>query len=328
MNKSEIIKKYLDKYPNLPNKTIAKLIYKENKLLFKNIESIRSLIRYYKGSYGIKNLKELKTTKYLSEEKYNMKYNLPESIRQEYTPYKIIANKVLIFGDVHIPFHNIQAIETMFNYSKKLNIDAIIILGDLMDCFELSYFDKEPNVIRFNDERKYTKQFLQELKKVFPKAKIYYKFGNHEKRFEKYLISKAPEIYDCEEFRLEILLDLFNLGIKYIEEDRYINLNSELKLLHMHEYKKAVTSPANPARTTFLRTKSNALSAHHHQSSHHSEPKINGELISCWSIGCLCGLNPKYMPLNKWNHGFAIYTKYEDKFWNVENKMIIKDRVV
>jgi hypothetical protein len=141
-------------------------------------------------------------------------------------------------------------------------------------------------------------------------------------------MNKAPEIYDCEEFRLEILLDLFNMGINYIKEDVYIELNSDLKILHMHEYKKAVTSPANPARTTFLRTKANAISAHNHQTSQHSESRIDGEIIGCWSIGCLCGLNPKYMPLNKWNHGFAIYTKDDAKFWHVENKMIIKERVV
>ena len=197
-----------------------------------------------------------------------------------------------------------------------------------MDCYQISNFNKEPDKIRFNNERDYTKQFLQELKKIYKNTKIYYKFGNHEKRFEDYLMNKAPEIYDCEEFRLEILLDLFNMGINYIKEDVYIELNSDLKILHMHEYKNAVTSPANPARATFLRTKANAISAHNHQTSQHSESRIDGEIIGCWSIGCLCGLNPKYMPLNKWNHGFAIYTKDDDKFWHVDNKMIIKGRVV
>lgn len=328
LTKSKVIKEYLDKFPNMATRTLSNKIYQDNKLLFKDSEYVRRCIRYYRGSAGKEQLSHLKDDKYLTFDKLEEKYNLPKSIKQEYKPYKIIGNKVLIFADVHIPFHDINALHTMFEYTENKNIDTILLNGDIMDCYMLSYFNKEPNKIRFVDERNFTKQFLQELKRIYPNAKIYYKFGNHEKRFEDYLINKAPEIYDCEEYRLNILLDLFNLGIAYIEENRYIELNSDLKILHMHEYKKAVTSPANPARTAFLRTKANAISAHHHQTSQHSESRIDGEIIGCWSIGCLCGLNPKYMPLNKWNHGFAIYTKDDAKFWHVDNKMIIKNRVV
>jgi hypothetical protein len=324
----DIVKKYLEKYPNLPTLTLAKKIFKENSLYFKTVEQVRSKIRYYRGSKGSYCLKNLGDTKYLSEEKRNMKYNLPESIKQEYSPYKIVCNKALIFGDVHIPFHDVQAIETMFDYTVDMDIDTIIINGDFMDCFEISSFDKEPNVIRFKEERKLAKIFLQELKRIYPKAQIYYKFANHEARFQTYLIKKAPEIFDFDEFRLDVLLDLFNMGIKYIEEERFIIINGELKILHGHEYKKAVFSPANPARTTFLRTKANTLTNHFHQTSAHTEQTIDNKTLSCWSIGCLCELNPKYMPLNKHNHGFAIYTKFDDEFWTVENKIIIKGRVV
>ena len=47
-----------------------------------------------------------------------------------------------------------------------------------MDCFDISNFNKEPDLIRFNDERDYTKQFLIELKRIYPNAKIYYKLVN------------------------------------------------------------------------------------------------------------------------------------------------------
>jgi predicted phosphodiesterase len=325
---SKIITDYLDRFPNLPNMTLAKKIYNENKLQFNTLDTVRTAIRKLKGASGKQHLKSLGNDKYLPENKKIEKYNLPESIKQIYEPYNIYGNKILIFADLQIPFQDNNAISLMFDYAVDKDIDTIIIAGDLMDCFSVSYFNKEPDKIRFIKEKELTKQFLRELKRIFPKAKIYYKFGNHEKHYELYMMSKASEIFENPEFKLNVLLDLYNIGINYIEEDRYIIVNGELKVIHMHEYKNGITSPANPARTTFLRTKSNTISAHHHQTGQHSESKINGEIISCWSLGCLCGLNPKWMPLNKWNHGFAIYTKEDNNFWHVKNYMIIQGHVV
>ena len=100
--KTNIVRKYLDKFPNLKSLTLSKKIYNENKLVFKNIENIRTQIRNLRGSKGKKDLKLLATTKYLSKKKIEEKYNLPSSIESEYKPYKIIGNHGLIFADVHI----------------------------------------------------------------------------------------------------------------------------------------------------------------------------------------------------------------------------------
>jgi hypothetical protein len=52
-------------------------------------------------------------------------------------------------------------------------------------------------------------------------------------------------------------------------------------------------------------------------------------MITCWSIGCLCGLHPEYAPLNKWVHGFAIvHGESEDGYFEVENKRIVEGRIV
>ena len=121
-NKQDIIKSYLDEYPNLKTMTLAKKIYGENKLLWNNIETVRSAIRKLRGTSGKKELKKLNTDKYLSKEKIIEKYNLPPSIERKYEPYRIIGNYGLIFGDLHIPFHNNDAISRMFDYTINKNI--------------------------------------------------------------------------------------------------------------------------------------------------------------------------------------------------------------
>jgi predicted phosphodiesterase len=327
VNFNEIINPYLDKFPELSTRSVSNLIFKEHKLQFKDAEQVRALVRGRRGSKGKKSLNSY-DEKYYTKEAIQRKYNLPPSIETPYEPYRITGNKALIFSDVHIPFHNIKAIETMFDYCKDINIDTVVINGDFMDCFSVSRFNPEPSVIRFKDEIKYTKDFLKELKKIFKNARIYYKFANHEKRLEDYFKIKAPEIFDINEFKLNILLDLYNIGIEYIEDNRYIILNNNLTIWHGHEFRNGITSPANPARTAFMRAKENSIIGHYHQSSEHSETDINGKVVTCWSLGCLSELHPAYMPLNRWCHGFAIYTKENNDFWHINNHRIIKGRVV
>lgn len=328
MNNKEIVKRYLSQYPNLPSLSLAKIIYQENNLRFSNIEAARTAIRKLRGANGKKDLMELQDDTFLTEEAKVKKYNLPKSIETDYQPYKIIGNKVLIFADVHIPFHSISACEAMFDFTINKNIDTIIINGDFTDCYDISVFDKEPNKELLSQERDRAIQFLLELKRIYPNAKIYYKFGNHEKRFLTLLKTKAVELFSFKEIRWDVLLNLFNMGIEYIPEENYIDLNGDVYVIHGHEYKNGVTSPASPARTFFLRTNAITIGGHYHQSTDYSKPQINGELIASWSIGCLCDLHPQYMPLNNWGHGFALYTKDDEKFWHIQNKRIIKGHVV
>jgi UDP-2,3-diacylglucosamine pyrophosphatase LpxH len=323
----QIVEKYLKEFPSLSKNRLAKKIYEENNLYFTTKETVRSHIRYLTGASGKGNLKKV-ISGFLGSEAVARKYNLPEPVVEEnYEILKVDAKCALIFSDVHIPFQDNAAIEKMFDYAIPKKPDAIFIISDLMDCFAESSFCIEPDVIRLKEEIEMTRQFLQTLKDNFPGAKIYYKFGNHEKRHDMYIQQKAPEIWGLEGLRLDSLLKLADMGINYIAEDRIMDLNG-LILLHGHEYKNAITSPANPARSLFLRTKATACCGHYHQTSEHSEPTVNGEMISTWSLGCLCQMHPKYMPLNKWTQGFAMYYKHDDGFWHIENKKIMSGHIV
>jgi DNA polymerase elongation subunit (family B) len=62
--KTKIVKDYLALYPNTKALTLAKKILEENKSIFKDIEAIRTQIRYYRGSRGDESRKELKDRTY------------------------------------------------------------------------------------------------------------------------------------------------------------------------------------------------------------------------------------------------------------------------
>ena len=97
----------------------------------------------------------------------------------------------------------------------------------------------------------------------------------------------------------------------------------KLPVLHGHEIRN-IQRTVNPARGLFLRAKSWAACSHCHTTSEHTTRDINGQVITTWSFGCLCDLQPEYNPFgNDWNWGFALVNVNDDGGFEVENKRIM-----
>ena len=153
-----------------------------------------------------------------------------------------------------------------------------------------------------------------------------YKIGNHEERYIRYMKVKAPELLGIPDFDFENVFKLDNYGIELIADKRPIKLN-KLFILHGHEYVYSISNPVNPARGLYLRTKENTICGHFHQSSSHSENNIEDEFTTTWSVGHLSEAHPQYMPLNKWNEGFAIIETTGNKLFQVHNYKIIDKEI-
>lgn len=70
MIKSNIARQYRDKYgANIPSRKLARIMYAENNLLFKDVESARSFLRYIEGKFGSAYTKSVKKTEYYMKEK-------------------------------------------------------------------------------------------------------------------------------------------------------------------------------------------------------------------------------------------------------------------
>jgi predicted phosphodiesterase len=253
-------------------------------------------------------------------------YKLPASDETSFTPFVIKASKVLVLSDIHIPYHSISALTAVFDYTKKMKIDAILLNGDVLDFFGLSRYCKDPKKRNFAEELKSFEEFMKILNDIY-KCKIYLKIGNHEERYNHFLWQKAGEIADVEEFQLEEIIKKRAKNVTIIGEKRIIKLG-HLNVLHGHEFAGGVFSPVNIARGLFLKAKVSAMQGHNHQTSEHSESNLEGKLTTTFSLGCLCELNPEYRPINKWNHGFAIVDIDAKGNFEVQNKRILKGKVL
>ena len=324
--KGQLVIDYIKKFPNTPNLTLAKKIYKENSKLFIDVENVRSTIRTYTGNSGKNNAKKIKNKELFTPPKPFNPFNLPESYANDYTAYEIKQSKVLIISDLHFPYQDNKAIESALNYGLDKKANCILINGDLIDFATISRHEKDWRMRTVNEEFNAVRQFLVSLRKAFPNAKIVYKHGNHDERWEKYLYVKAPELFDVSDFQLEVLLKLGELKIETVKDKRPIKIG-KLTALHGHELAGGAGG-VNPARSTFLKTLDNVIVGHYHKTSTNTETTMTGNVISVHSTGCLCGLNPLYMPINKHNLGFA-YVELDIKTgnYNLQNLKVIKGKV-
>jgi predicted phosphodiesterase len=328
--KADTARAYRSKHPDKPSLALARIMYSRNNLLFKDVEDARTSLRYSEGKTGERlKHKTIKNSEFYKEgERPRNPYNLPGSDESKYDPFIIKGHKrVGIFSDIHVPYHNIDCLTAAIEYCKKDRIDALLLNGDTIDCHRLSRFVKDPKKRNFKLELDTFKALFDVLEKQL-KCKIYFKVGNHEERYEHFLYEKAGELVGIEEFEFENIIKARARGIDVISDKRYMLLNN-LAGIHGHEYVGGISAPVNPARGLFLRGKVSCFQGHNHQTSEHTEPTMTGKMVTTWSLGCMSELHPAYMPLNKWNHGFAVVDLDDNgEDFEFRNKRVFKGKVL
>lgn len=330
-----MVVEYCEDNPKMPTATLARMILKNHPLDFSTVDSLRSRIRTIRNEHSeAANKKENAHLKRTEKQKHMAQSNqdwhdLPETDYTEIEPYEIPKgnNRILVLSDVHVPYHDPKAIVLATEYAKKhLNPNVIYLNGDIMDVYQASRFVKDRRLRDLAGELELTKQFLDYINKQFPKAKKYYKMGNHEDRWEIYLKSHAPALLGIDEFKLGVLLRLGEKGYQVIDSKQF-TYAGKLNILHGHEVFAGFGGQVNPARTIFTRAKASTLIGHHHRTSEHNEKDIRGNIITTFSAGCLCGLRPEYMPHNNWNTGFAFVEIDKDGGFQLDNLRIINGKV-
>lgn len=337
--RTELLLAYMTKYKDMPKRSLARVLHDDHPDIFGTIDDARSAIRIRTGSSGSRMKKRIgKTWDDFQETRHAVGDNeqWPESIHQmTWTPYEIadLGGIYLIIADLHIPFHDFNALMTTIKFAKKIGktLKGIIILGDLFDQYTTSWWPKDPLTVTFDLELSRGRQFIAKLKQEFKGKKIIFKMANHENRFERLIISQHPALAASKSVRNmlkfekiicsegnETLLD----GVDIVDPSNILYYK-ELAMIHGDELGRSMGTPVSAARSLFLKAKACCVQAHCHASSSHAKGDIFGHQIVTKSIGCLCDLHPQWKPLAQleWNHGFALLDTRGS--WDIENKRIL-----
>jgi predicted phosphodiesterase len=257
----------------------------------------------------------------------NMAVEFPGSWSEINEPVVIQGvTKLGVCNDIHLPYHDKFAVQACFAEFKKRKVDGIYLNGDIMDLEDVSRFEKMPDGRYLRDEIEVGRSFVKSLRKLFPNIPIYWKDGNHEKRLEAYVASKAPELVKLFGMDIPTQLELEEHGIIHVPEHKVAKFG-KLWIAHGHELG-LKSGTVNIARQVRMRVGVNVMFGHWHKNQQDSSRNLADEVHSAWAIGCLAYLKPRYTGvLNQWTQGGATVDLHEDGSFTV-NQFQIADGVV
>jgi predicted phosphodiesterase len=322
---NQYLRGLIAKHQKSSHRQIARVAYKTHPELWTNVDACQTMVRYLRGAQGGRSRKYATHTDRENYKPTSGVLPLPKPLTHFNKWVAVCFDgplRALVLSDIHLPYHDGTALEIALERGEQDKVNFILLNGDTFDFYGISRWEKDPRKRDFPGEIQIGKDFLAHLRSRFPKAKIVFKWGNHDERWDIHFKQKAPELLGIPEFELETIFQFDRLKIQSVKEMRPIKLG-ELHLIHGHEYRFPIANPVNAARGFFLRTGLSCIGGHLHQTSQHSQKRMDDHVVTCWSTGCLCDLHPDYAPLNQWNHGFARVDIDKNGAYDVRNLRII-----
>lgn len=124
----------------------------------------------------------------------------------------------IVLSDVHAPSHDQRTYDSVIHFIRKQKPDHVVIIGDFIDMYAISRFDKNPErAHRLQEEVDSAYGLLKRLRSAAGKTPITYIEGNHEFRMQKYLW-RHPEMHGLDVLEVPNLLRLKELKIDYVQE--------------------------------------------------------------------------------------------------------------
>lgn len=199
-----------------------------------------------------------------------------------------MLTRTLVLNDPHLPFHDSRLI-TISGEGMVLDIledtkcDRLVINGDLGDLYSWNSYGIHPDVQIDQDTELYLlKCFLENLRERFPDLEIIFLFGNHEHRYERWVIEKARAMHNrC---KLEAELTIKELDIEFYHYNyRYRLENTNLYIQHSPP-----SYGVNGARTSLLaKPDQSAIYGCTHRQQHSTITGGSGEVYEVYFNGWL-----------------------------------------
>jgi len=212
--------------------------------------------------------------------------------------------------DFHVPFHDQRLVSPFLNFLKDFQPHRIFIPGDFYDHYSISRFDRSPTrglVLTLGNELEDGRILLGQIRKAAPDADVYFEEGNHERRLRD-LIWRESALESLKELEPQQLYGLSQFNIEWLPFGSYISY-----LGFMIEHGCIVR--ARSAYTAWgerQRHGSSGISGHVHRRGQHSWTDERGS--HTWiEAGCMCRLDPEWLPHPDWQQGFVVSTVHHSK---------------
>lgn len=233
----------------------------------------------------------------------------------------------LVLADTHVPHTNVSAMKSIFYLMDDIKFDGFVVLGDFMDMSPISHWLKNKRktlenkrmVTDYIEGNKLLDEFDKRLPKKCDKRFFY---GNHEEWYHQ-LIEEYPALEGLLDPKIE--LKLGERGYKVYDKLNHIERIGKLSFTH------GIYHSQNFVKKHIDELKTNIIFGHLHTPRQRFASSPAREIaIAGYALGALCDLSPAYMKNrpNSWVHGFALVYFYDNGFFDVDIKRIVKGKFV
>ena len=223
--------------------------------------------------------------------------------------------RALVLSDFHCPFVDKTTLSNIVYPVVETGFDDIIIAGDLLDCYGLSRFDKDPQRIdSLQEELDVATSILSEIHQRAPHAKKILIKGNHEERLGRAL-RETKTFHSLRQLRWPVLLELHRFGFKW--EETIFRVNRNFIIVHGSVIRKF---SGYTARAMLEKYGVSGISGHSHRMALHCSTDYSGEYL--WvECGHLCDISKvdyvedKHGGVANWQQGFSILFYDANRFF-------------
>lgn len=220
------------------------------------------------------------------------------------------AQTMMVYGDTHIPYQDDKVLKLLEVFARDFKPDIIVHGGDLLDCYQLSTFDKmEKSPKSFGEEIRLGHAHLKKMRKYCKEMDFIE--GNHEWRLQRYLAKDADKFRglvragtDEEVLTLPYLMNFEDLDVSYVPmigRESYKRYND----LYVGHFDRVAKHSGFTAKALVEDKGVSVIQGHVHRMGKHYKTTLVGELVGIEN-GCTCNLHPSYIQTPNWQHGFSI----------------------
>ena|SRR3990167_3427194 len=209
-----------------------------------------------------------------------------------------------------MPFHSPKCVRLVKKFASYLKPTGIVGNGDLVDCFSVSRFEKDPRVKTTLARERRT---AAELWSSLPRTKQrYWMCGNHEDRVHRYIIEHAQQFVPfgtsadeaLERIKFRNLFQTDKMGVDWKEANSGVFLGKLYVTHGVH----ALQHSAYSARKHYDKFGCSVLHGHSHRLGAYYKTDLGGPKAA-FENGCLCSMKQpgdytKGLP--NWQHGFSV----------------------
>lgn len=216
--------------------------------------------------------------------------------------------KVLFISDIHMPFEDKKAVNTVFNIADDWKPDLIFVGGDAIDCYQISDHEKDlDRRVTLEDEFQALGNFANTLSELSPK--VTYLLANHEARIYK-MIRQNPALNKLSGLSMRKAANLpshWNI----LQDQTHVRIG---KLLYLHGNLAMRAGNGSPsAMLNKLRT--SCIYGHWHVMGKAFSTDYEGKITAGFANGHLASVEQaRYIASPNWQSGVTAI----EYSWNME----------